>query len=452
VRTIRIGCGAGYSGDRIEPAVELATAGELNYLVFECLAERTIALAQQARSRDPHLGYDPLLAARMRAVLPACAKRGVRVITNMGAANPLTAATAVRDIARELGLGGLRIAAITGDDVLEVVTRGEHVVAETGGPVASLGSSLVSANAYIGADPVVEALTNGADVVIGGRVADPSLFVAAARHAFGWPADRWDLLGHATLVGHLLECAGQVTGGYFADPPFKSVAELARLGFPIAEVDDRGSAVITKVAGSGGAVTTATCKEQLLYELHDPRAYVTPDVVADFGEVRIREDGPDRVQVGGATGRARPETLKVSLGYRDGFVGEGQISYAGTGALDRARLAIAIVMERLRLIGTAYDDIRADVIGVDAVDGHAASGDAAEEDAALRRRDVRVRVAARTATSAAAVQIGNEVEALYTNGPAGGGGVTKSVREVLAIASTFVPRTQVSCAIQYEVV
>jgi hypothetical protein len=174
--------------------------------------------------------------------------------------------------------------------------------------------------------------------------------------------------------------------------------------------------------------------------------------VADFGEVRIRENGPDRVQVGGATGRARPETLKVSLGYRDGFVGEGQISYAGTGALDRARLAIAIVMERLRLIGVVYESIRCDVIGVDAVDGHAPVADRAESGRVPCARDVRVRVAARTATSAAAVQIGNEVEALYTNGPAGGGGVTKSVREVLAIASTFVPRTQVSCAIQYEVV
>jgi hypothetical protein len=443
-RTIRIGCGAGYAGDRIEPAVELATRGRLDYLVFECLAERTIALAQQRKARDPQAGFDPLLVERMRAVLPACAANGVTIVTNMGAANPAAAAAEVRRVARELGLGGLPVAAVTGDDVLDAIREGPFTIAETGAPVASLGDALVSANAYIGAGPIVEALGQGARVVVTGRAADPSLFVAPLRHAFGWAADAWPLLGRATLVGHLLECAGQVTGGYFADPGRTDVADLAMLGFPLAEVAEDGGAVITKVAGSGGEVTVATCTEQLLYEIGDPSAYVTPDVVADFSAVGLTADGPDRVRAGGAAGAPAPPQLKVALGYRDGFIGEGQISYGGSGAVARARLALSIVEARLRLIGLRAETIRYDVIGVDALHGPRIGAAHAEP------YEVRARVAARTRTHADAVRIGREVEALYTNGPSGGGGATAAVREVLAIASVFVPRERVRYRVTVE--
>ena len=445
MKTIRIGCGAGFSGDRIEPALELATHGALDYLVFECLAERTIAQAQQAKSRDPRAGYDPLLEDRVEAVLPTCYQRHTRIITNMGAANPVAAAEVVKNVARRLGLRGLSVAAVTGDDVLDLVTAGEYVIVETGEPVAALGHRLVSANAYIGAEPIVEAISRGADVVITGRAADPSLFVAAQAYEFGWSMDAWPQLGRATLVGHLLECAGQITGGYFADPGYKDVDDLSRLGFPIAEVPEYGAVVVTKVPGSGGRVTAATCKEQLLYEIHDPAAYMTPDTVADFSHVRIREVGPDRVAVDGATGRSRPEVLKVSLGYRDGYMGEGQISYAGPGAVERARLAACVVTERLRLTGVAPDELRCDLLGIDALHGATLSA------ARCHPYEVRVRVAARTQTLQAAQRIGNEVEALYTNGPAGGGGATKSTREVLSLASTLVPRGLVSCAVSCEV-
>ena len=433
MRRIRIGCGAGYAGDRIEPAVELAEKGDLHYLVFECLAERTIALAQQARARDPNGGYDPLLLDRMSAVLPACAQRGVRVITNMGAANPRAAAAAVRDLARSLDLAGLRIATITGDDVLDVVRRGEYVVTETEQPVAEISPDLISANAYLGADAILAALAAGADVVIAGRVADPSLFLAPVMHEFGWPMDDWHRLGCGTLAGHLLECAGQVTGGYFADRVRKSIPGLAWLGFPIGDIAEDGTAIVTKVAGSGGCVTTATCKEQLLYEIHDPASYATPDVVADFSRVRVRQEDEDRVLVAGASGRPRPDRLKVSLGYSDGFIGEGQISYGGSGAIDRAKLAVAIVTERLRLTGVACDELRCDLIGVDALYGRSTP-------ATMEPAEVRVRVAGRTRTLRDAQRVGNEVETLYTNGPAGGGGVVRSTREVLAVASTLVPR------------
>lgn len=444
MRQIRIGAGAGYSGDRIEPAVELAEHGRLDYLVFECLAERTIALAQQARRHDPALGYDPLLAARMRAVLPACRRAGTVIISNMGAANPVAAAELVCAIARELGLAGLKVAAVTGDDVTAAVSDGTCRILEDGRPVAELGAGLISANAYLGAEPIVRALAARADVVITGRAADPSLFVGPLAHEFGWSFSDWERLGQATLIGHVLECAGQVTGGYFADPGFKTVPGLARLGFPLAEVGEDGSAVITKVEGSGGCITPATCKEQILYEIHDPTRYFTPDVVADFSQAHVEQMEPDRVRITGGSGHARPDTFKVSLGVTEGFVGEGQISYAGSGARDRAELAAAIVRERLALTGVAAQELRFDLIGVDAIHGPGLPADGVRAEP----YEVRLRVAGRTASAEEAIRIGNEVETLYTNGPAGGGGVTKQVREVLGVLSTLLPRDLVQPRVQ----
>jgi Acyclic terpene utilisation family protein AtuA len=255
MRTIRIGSGAGYSGDRIEPAVELAEKGGIQYLVFECLGERTVALAQQARMKNPQNGFDPLLEERMRAVLPLCAAKGIKIITNMGAANPAAAARKTVEIARSLGMSSLKVAAIVGDDVLESCRERDLPIMEFDGTIKQLGNRLLSANAYLGAEPMAEALNAGADVVITGRASDPALFLAPMLHAFGWAMDDWNLLGQGTVAGHLLECAGQITGGYFADPPYKDVPDLARLGFPIGEIGEDGSLVITKVEGSGGAVT-----------------------------------------------------------------------------------------------------------------------------------------------------------------------------------------------------
>jgi Acyclic terpene utilisation family protein AtuA len=445
VKAIRIGTGAGFSGDRIEPAVELAEKGELDYLVFECLAERTIALAQQAKLKDPAQGYDPLLVERMRAVLPACRAKGIRIITNMGAANPRVAAERTRTIAQELGLTNLKVAAVTGDDVLPHLSGGTYRVDETGATAAELGNRIISANAYIGAQPIAEALANGADIVITGRAADPSLFVGPLIHEFGWAMDDWHRLGRGTLIGHLLECAGQVTGGYFADPGYKDVPELARLGFPIGEVSEDGSVVITKVPGSGGRVIPATCKEQILYEIHDPARYLTPDVVADFSNVTVEEVGPNRVRIQGASGSPRPNTLKVSVGAVEGFVGEGQISYAGPGARARGELALDTVRERLRLTEVRATELRFDLIGVNALHGDRLSGNGSRHEP----YEVRVRVVGRTDSLDEAVRIGNEVETLYTNGPAGGGGVTKSAREVVGILSTYIPRDIVTPAVHY---
>jgi len=440
-KTFRIGAGAGYSGDRIPPAVELAEKGALDYLVFECLAERTIALAQLQRSQHARLGFDPLLAARMLAVLPACVAQGIKIISNMGAANPLAAGHEVIRVARQLGIQKLTVAVVLGDDVLAQLQNQDLPLIDSDKTLASLGKSVISANAYIGSEGIVKALAKGADVVITGRVADPALFLAPLIHEFGWAMDDWDLLGKGTLIGHLLECAGQVTGGYFADPGYRDVPDLARLGFPLAEVSSDGSAVITKVSGSGGCVTVATCASQLLYEIENPAAYLQPDVVADFSNVALTQIGPDRVQVSGATGRQRPDKLKVTVGHRDGFIGEGQISYAGLGAQARGQLALDVLKERLA--GSKALDSRFELIGLNAIHGDHLANLAT----GYTPYEVRARAAMRVATRAEAELVAHEVEALYPNGPASGGGVTQSVREVIAAASVLIPREWVQTSI-----
>jgi hypothetical protein len=444
MKKIRIGSGAGYSGDRIEPAVELADKGNIQYLVFECLAERTIAIAQQAKMKDPKAGYDALLAARMEACLAVCRKNKVKIITNMGAANPSAGAEKIKETARKLGVKGLKIAAVMGDDVLGVIREGDYLIEETGEKSSTLKAAMVSANAYLGAQCVVDALKNGADVVITGRVADPAMFIAPAIYEFGWSMDDWSLLGQATVMGHLLECAGQVTGGYFADPGYKDVPNPGRLGFPIAEMQEDGIFIVTKIPESGGMVTLATCKEQLLYEVHDPSSYKTPDVVADFTGVQMTQIGKDRVQVKGGNGKPRPDSLKVSIGYVDSYIGEGQISYGGPGAVSRGKLALDIVAERLKLTGVQFQEIRYDLIGVNSLHKDRLSK------AGCEPYEVRVRVTGRTKEMKEAVRIGNEVETLYTNGPAGGAGAWKVAREVVAIVSAFIPRSLVSYSIDYE--
>lgn len=427
-RSVRIGAGAGFADDRIEPAVDLAQRGDLDYLVFECLAERTVALAQLDRHRDPARGFDPLLRERMTAVLEPCVANGVRIVTNAGAANPVRAAEVVAQVARSLGLPGLRIAVVLGDAVLDLVDDPEAV----------------SANAYLGSEAIMTALQGAADVVVTGRVADASLFVGPIVHALGWSMTDWDRIGTAVAVGHLLECAGQVTGGYFADPGVKDVTGLATLGFPLAEVSDDGSVVITKLPQTGGMVSVRTCTEQLLYEVHDPRRYITPDAVADFSNIEFEQVGPDRVAMRGATAGPRPDKLKVSLGVPAGYIGEGEISYAGTGCAGRARLALDVVRDRLGLIGLRTRELQFELIGVDSVyRGGGAAAPAAEPP------EVRLRVVGRTESFADAVRLGREVTGLWLNGPAGGGGARRQVSEQIAIRSTFLAREQVRPTVEW---
>lgn len=437
MKTVRIGAGAGFSGDRIGPAIQLAREGRLDYLVFECLAERTIALAQQARLADPAKGYDTRLEQRLRAVLPDCARAGTRIVSNMGAANPWAAACRADELAREMGLN-LRVAAVLGDDVLDRI--GPWQLDDTGRPAAELGERLVSANAYIGAAGIVDALAQGADIVICGRVSDPALFLGPLIHEFGWAMDDWTRLGRGILVGHLLECSAQISGGYFADPGLKDVPDLERIGYPLAEVTPDGDAVITKLPGTGGLVSRATCIEQMLYEIHDPARYLQADVVADFSGVDFVETGPDRVAVSGGNGHPATGLIKVSVGSRDGWIGSGEISYAGPGAVGRGRLAAQIL--RARLHGVAgIEGLRCDLIGLDAILPGTVTGP--------DPREVRLRAAAHCASRALAETVADEVEALYLCGPAGGGGVSRNIREVIGIRSTLMPGHEIPVTIRF---
>jgi hypothetical protein len=429
--TVRIGCGAGFQGDRFEPALVLAARGALDYLMLECLGERTVALAQLRKLHDPNHGYDALLERRMSELLPLIRQHGVRVVTNMGAANPIAGAQAIIALARRLGVT-LRVAALTGDDVLDALDPGQTVL-ETGEPLASVGP-LFSANAYLGVEEMLPALESGADIVLTGRVADPSLALAPLAHEFGWRLDDAERFARGTVVGHLLECAGQLTGGYYADPGKKDVPDMAHLGFPFADVDADGHARLSKVEGTGGRINRMTATEQLLYEVTDPHAYLTPDVTADFSSVEITETAPDTIAVTGARGRKRPDSLKVSVGYQAGYIGEGEISYGGENCVARARLAGEIVAERLR---GQFQELRVDIMGLSALHTRPMSGDSYEP------YEVRLRVAGRSADRAIAARIGEEVEALWTNGPTGGGGARKETREQIGIVSCLLARDRV---------
>ncbi len=435
-RTIRVGGGAGFQGDRIEPAVILAEQGGLDYLGLECLGERTVALAQLRRLKDPQAGYDPLLERRMLALLPALKRNRVRLVTNMGAANPRAAAERIVAIARRLRLD-VKVAAVVGDDIIDTLDRSLPTL-ETGRPASETGE-LVSANAYVGVDALLPALQSGADVIVTGRAADPSLFLAPLVHEFGWRLDDLDRLARGTVVGHLLECAGQLTGGYFYDPGKKDVPGMARLGFPFADVDADGNARFSKVAGTGGTINRATATEQLLYEVLDPTAYQTPDITADFSTTELEDLGGDVVTTSGARGKPRPPKLKVSVGYRAGFLGEGEIGYAGENCVARAEHAGEIVRERL---ANRLQEIRVDVIGLSSLHGRPMS------DAPYRPYEARLRVAGRAPDFETAALIGEEVEALFTNGPTGGGGVRKSTVEQIGIISCLVPRESVRTQVE----
>ncbi|BCJ86910.1 acyclic terpene utilization AtuA family protein [Effusibacillus dendaii] len=441
MKKVRIGAGSGYAGDRWEPAIELVEKGDIQYLVFEALAERTIAREHLDRLSNPDKGYNPWLEARMRSVLPIAKQKGVKIITNMGAANPESAAKVVAEIAEELNINNLRIAVVIGDNVSDIVSDFEDAdIIETGQKLSTIQDKIISANAYLGAEVISNALSTGADVVITGRTADPSLFLGAMIHALDWNYNDYQLIGQGSVIGHLMECAGQITGGYFADPGYKDVPNLEKLGFPICEVFEDGSAFITKVAGSGGCITPATCKEQMLYEIHDPSSYITPDCIVDFTDVEFIEVEKDRIQVIGGKGKPRTSTYKVSVGYKNGYIGEGQMSYAGPGALERAKLAAQVVVDRLKIRNVAYKDLRVDFIGVQSLHGESSNP-------FIEPYEVRLRVAGLTDSVEDAKLIGAEVETLLTNGPYGGAGDFKNVREIIGVLSILLPRELVKTSI-----
>lgn len=426
---LKIGSGAGFAGDRLDPAEVLVKHADLDYLVLECLAERTIALAQQKKIHDENEGYDPLLERRIRRLLLDLMKNKVRLITNMGAANPIAGAKKILEIANELNIP-CKIAAITGDDVIDLINN-NYITTDTNAPLSNY-EPIISANAYLGIDALLPALETDANIIITGRVADPSLFLAPQVYHYNWDQNDYHKLGQGTLIGHLLECAGQITGGYFADSVKKVVPDLTNLGFPFAIIDSDGRAIISKVKGTGGCINFSTVKEQLLYEVHNPSEYITPDVIADFSTAELREVGENQVEISNASGKERPIKLKVSVGYHAGYLGEGEISYAGTAAIERALLVEDILKERLK---EHFPNLRIDLIGVSSVHR--------KQFEKIVPYEVRVRAAGYHHSQKIAQLIGEEVEALYTNGPAAGGGVRKKVTETIGVVSTLIDRNQV---------
>lgn len=429
-----VGCAAGFSGDRTdatEPVVDaLIKAAGPAVLIFETLAERTLAVAQLARRQDPTAGYEPLLDDLLEPILERCLAHGVHIVSNFGAANPEGAARHILAMAARLELPAPRVAVVLGDDLLEK----DELVWRARLP----DRHVVSANAYLGAESIAKALQEGADIVVCGRVADPSLVLGPALAHFGWSMNDWDRLAGGTMAGHLLECGAHVSGGYYADPGFKDVPGLANIGFPVAEIYADGSCIIGKPPGTGGRIDTHSVKEQLLYEIHDPTAYLTPDVVADIGSATVTQVGPDRVRLTGVRGHAQPTELKVNVCYENGWLAEGEISYAGARAEGRARLAAEILCERLAGLG----QLRVDLIGVLSVFGDDSGKSYAQLEPG-HGRDVRLRVALSHQDQTAAERLRREVTALYTCGPAGGGGVRTSIQARLGLESHTVKREHV---------
>lgn len=446
--SLRIGAGSAWWGDRVEPARLNAEKGDLDYLCFETMAEATVSAAQVRKRRDPSFeGYDTYLDDRMKAVLPGCVRRGTKIVTNQGWINPVGAAERIAQHLGGLGAKGIKIASVTGSLITERVMTLAKTILENGEPVSRLADTLISAEAYLGAEPIVAALRDGAQIVVTGRVADPSLFLAPMIHEFGWSENDVAKLGQGTGIGHLMECGAQVTGGYFSDPGFKDVPDPWNLAFPIAEVDSDGSAVIAKVAGSGGAINLMTVKEQLLYEVHDPENYITPDIVADFTTAKLEQIGDNRVRVSGIGGKPRTPTLKVSMGCTEGFIGEDMFFYAGPGALRRAKLAKRILEERFKIVDLKADDVRVDFVGLNAIHGEATPSDAPEP------YEVAVRVAARTRTREEALKVGREIDGMAVSGVAMTGKRVPHqdrTREIIGIWSTLVPREAVPYQIRWR--
>ena len=453
-KKVFIASGAGFSGDRFDAAVplvaHLSSCDGPRYLIFEVLAERTIALAQIAKSTDPDAGYSPYLDNYLRPVLRQIKTHNIKIVSNMGAANPVAAARHVNRLAAELDLPPFKIAVLQGDDLSAYLDEQTILQAPTMEGNRLSGRELKAANVYLGGDAVAKALANDVDMVLVGRTTDSALVLGPLLHEFGWHEDDWDRLAAGTICGHLLECGAQVTGAYFADPGFKDVPALADVGFPVAEISDSGTFVITKPNHTGGCVTTATVTEQLLYEMHDPSCYIVPDVCADVTGLHLTEESENRIRIEGIKGTPRPVELKATVCVDGGFMAETELSYAGLNSLERAKLAGDVVIERMKTSGF-NGDIRRDIIGAYSVlDGGSdqfSAGSTLPFDG-----DYRVRLSLISTSKEPAQKLCDELQHLYCSGPAAGGGFRGSVTPQMASASILLDRDLIEPHITVEVV
>ncbi len=452
MRTIRIANGQGFWGDNVDAPLDLLRGGPIDYLGMDYLAEVTLSIMMRQKLKNPEAGYATDFIDFARRALPELHAKGVRVITNAGGLNPSACREKIFEVARGLGIQGLRIGVVEGDDVLprlaELIAAGHAMKnMDTGEPLAPLAGEVTSANAYLGARPVVEALAQGAQIVLCGRVTDTALALAPLIHEFGWAADDWDRLAAGTIAGHIIECGAQCTGGNFSR--FWEVPDLWNVGYPIVEARADGTFTVTKHPGTGGMVTVDTVSEQLVYEMGDPHEYITPDVVADFTSIALRQEGPDRVAVSGIRGRANTPFLKVSASYLAGYKSSGQLTVSGPRAVEKARLAADIVWHRLERAGVVFADSErsTELLGVSAC----LPGILPEP---VEPPEVVVRLGARDRDKAKLERFGKEIAPLVTAGPPGvtgfAGGRPKP-QEVVAYWPALLDRREVESRVRVSV-
>lgn len=452
-KVVKVGAGQGYYGDMIEPAVYMAEHSDVNYICFDTLAELTLAILQKDRQKDPTKGYPRDITKTMQSLLPYVKSKGIKLITNAGGINPQGAKDEIIRVAKELGIDGIKIAIITGDDIYhrldELQEKGislknydtdEELTQE-------VREKLMFANVYTGSQAIADALRQGADIVLSGRTTDTAQYLGPLMYEFGWGAEEWDKLASGILIGHLLECSGQGAGGNFSGDWY-NIENFANIGYPIAEVNEDGSFVVTKAEGSGGRVSVDTVKEQFLYEIHDPSSYITPDVVADFSTAQFKDIGENRVLVTGTTGRPAPPTLKALMGYENGYLGQGVIGYSWPQALTKARKADEIIRQQIKNFNIKALDIHTEFLGYNSLHGPLAR----EIDEDLIN-EVFLRISIRTETKSEAAKLSKLIPPLALNGPPFIGllpGLSPT-RGLLGLWSTFIPREEIESNIKVEI-
>ncbi|HMF88324.1 MAG TPA: acyclic terpene utilization AtuA family protein [Gemmatimonadaceae bacterium] len=446
---VRVAAGQGFWGDDLDAPRRQVEGGPIDYLMLDYLAEVTMSILQKQKERDPSLGYARDFVGAVESVLPAVLDRGVKVIANAGGVNPPSCAAAVKAAAEKRGAGGkLRIGVVTGDDLLsrldDLIAEG-HALAnmETGESLSTVRDSVLSANAYIGSEPIVEALEGGANIVITGRSTDTALTMAPLRHEFGWGEKSWDQLAAGIVAGHIIECGAQCSGGNCLYD-WRSIPDLANVGYPLVEVRSDGTFVVTKHPKTGGRVSVPTVSEQLVYEMGDPHAYITPDVIADFTTIRLAQDGENRVLVSGIKGKPPTDKLKVSIAYRAGFKAVGTLVYVWPDALDKAQLADRILRERLDRLGLKFEHILSEFVGATATHGHLA-GDQ------RNAPEVQLRFGVRGADRAAVERFTREIAPLVLNGPpsvTGFAGGRPKVEEIVAYWPALIDKSVVKTRVE----
>jgi hypothetical protein len=445
MKTIRIANGQGFWGDSLDAPIEQVRRGPIDYLTLDYLAEITMSIMQKQRARDPRQGYARDFVAMIADVLPDLIERNIKVVANAGGVNPEACRDAVIEVARRLGFGGrVRIGIVAGDDIMhrldDFIARGVELKnLDTGEPLAAIRSLVQSANVYFGGRPVADCLDQGGQLVICGRVTDTGLSLGPMIHEFQWPAEAWDLLAAGTIAGHTVECGAQCTGGNCLID-WQTIPHMADIGYPIIEAQPDGSFVITKHEGTGGRISVASIKEQLLYEMGDPREYITPDCVADFTTIQLEQSGADRVRFSGIKGRPATDSYKVSISYSAGWKAVGSLVYAWPNAYEKAQAADRILRERLERLGLGFDSILTEYVGVDACHGPL-SGVPAPDIA-----EVTFRIGVRSQDKRAVERFTREIAPLVLNGPptvTGFAGGRPKVEEIIAYWPALIPKSEV---------